>query len=174
MIEVIRERPFISSKSPQPGIVSSARNFYIASATFLWGVSAAVGRAVFTGKLRLGGALLHPIDPLILSQTRSTFSLLVLLPLLGIVLNGTSSVLYGTVPDLAPKGNLGRAFAMFYSGVIGAGALAPIVYGAIADHSSRSVGIWAAALTAAVIVPLVLVLRPHLAETRAAVAETRS
>ncbi len=56
--------------------------FYIASAAFLWGVSAAVGRAVFTGKLRLGGAAIHPIDPLILSQTRATFSLLVLLPLL--------------------------------------------------------------------------------------------
>jgi FSR family fosmidomycin resistance protein-like MFS transporter len=99
---------------------------------------------------------------------------LALLPLLGIVLNGTSSVLYGTVPDLAPKGNLGRAFAMFYSGVIGAGALAPIAYGAIADHSSRTVGIWAAALTAAVIVPLVLALRPHLVETPAAATEARN
>lgn len=36
---------------------------------------------MFTGKL-LGGAVLRPIDPLILSQTRTTFSLLVLLPLL--------------------------------------------------------------------------------------------
>jgi len=55
---------------------------FIASAAFLWGVSAALGRAVFTGKLPLGGASLRPIDPLILSQTRTTFSLLVLLPLL--------------------------------------------------------------------------------------------
>lgn len=57
---------------------------FIASAAFLWGVSAALGRAVFTGKLPLGNsvAFLHPIDPLILSQTRTTFSLLVLLPLL--------------------------------------------------------------------------------------------
>ncbi|MGA9511625.1 MAG: EamA family transporter [Candidatus Sulfotelmatobacter sp.] len=55
--------------------------FLIASAAFLWGVSAALGRAVFTGRL-LSGSLLHPIDPLILSQTRTTFSLLVLLPLL--------------------------------------------------------------------------------------------
>lgn len=36
---------------------------------------------MFTGRL-LSGSLLHPIDPLILSQTRTTFSLLVLLPLL--------------------------------------------------------------------------------------------
>ncbi|MFZ0135576.1 MAG: EamA family transporter [Candidatus Sulfotelmatobacter sp.] len=55
---------------------------FIASAAFLWGVSATLGRAVFTGKLPLGGTALRPIDPLILSQTRTTFSLLVLLPLL--------------------------------------------------------------------------------------------
>ncbi len=41
-----------------------------------------MGRAVFTGKLALAGEALHPIEPLILSQTRTTFSLLVLLPLL--------------------------------------------------------------------------------------------
>src|ERR1035438_6970964 len=55
---------------------------FIASAAFLWGVSAALGRAVFTGRLTLGGNILRPIDPLILSQSRTTFSLLVLLPLL--------------------------------------------------------------------------------------------
>jgi FSR family fosmidomycin resistance protein-like MFS transporter len=92
--------------------------------------------------------------------------MLVVLPLLGIVLNGTSSVLYGTVPDLAPKGDIGRGFALFYTGVIGAGGLAPIAYGAIADHSDRTVGVLAAALTAAVIVPLVLALRPALENER--------
>jgi drug/metabolite transporter (DMT)-like permease len=45
-------------------------------------VSAALGRAVFTGKLPLGHEVLHAIDPLILSQTRTSFSLLVLLPVL--------------------------------------------------------------------------------------------
>ena len=91
--------------------------------------------------------------------------LLVLLPFLGIVLNGTSSVLYGTVPELARKGELGRAFALFYTGVIGAGGLAPIAYGAIADHSSRTIGIVAAALTAAIIIPMVIALRPCLRTT---------
>ena len=101
--------------------------------------------------LLITATLLLPLAPM-----------LVLLPLLGIVLNGTSSVLYGTVPELAPKGDVGRGFALFYTGVIGAGGLAPIAYGAIADHSSRTVGILAAALTAALIVPLVLALRPAL------------
>jgi MFS transporter, FSR family, fosmidomycin resistance protein len=90
----------------------------------------------------------------------SLMPMCVVLPLLGIVLNGTSSILYGTVPSLAPRGHIGRGFAVFYTGVIGAGGLAPIAYGAIADHSSRTIGILAASMTAAVIVPLALALRP--------------
>jgi MFS family permease len=89
-------------------------------------------------------------------------STLAILPLLGVFLNGTSSVLYGTVPDLAPNGDTGRGFALFYTGVIGAGGIAPIVYGVIADHSNRTTGILTAASTAAIIVPLVLALRPSL------------
>ncbi len=56
--------------------------FYIASAAFLWGVSATLGRAAFTGHLLPGGASLGKIDPLILSQSRATLSLAVLLPVL--------------------------------------------------------------------------------------------
>jgi MFS family permease len=92
--------------------------------------------------------------------------MLTVLPLLGIVLNGTSSVLYATVPDLAPRGDIGRGFALFYTGVIGAGGLAPIAYGMIADHSNRAVGIVAAALTAVVTIPLILALRPILENER--------
>lgn len=57
---------------------------YIAGATFLWGVAAALGRAAFTGRLLPGGEALRPIDPLILSQTRTTFSFLILAPFLAI------------------------------------------------------------------------------------------
>lgn len=90
-------------------------------------------------------------------------AMLLFLPFLGMVLNGTSSVLYGTVPELAPQGNTGQAFALFYTGVIGSGGLAPIVYGAIADHSSQTIGILSSACTAMVIVPLILSLRTLLA-----------
>jgi FSR family fosmidomycin resistance protein-like MFS transporter len=79
---------------------------------------------------------------------------------LGIVLNGTSSVLYGTVPELARKDEASRAFALFYTGVIGAGGLAPIAYGLIADHSNRAIGVIASAATAAAIIPMVLALKP--------------
>ena len=65
----------------------------------------------------------------------------------------------------AGVGNLkrpGRAFALFYTGVIGSGGLAPIAFGAIADHSNRTVGVLAAAATAALIVPMALRLGPSL------------
>jgi DME family drug/metabolite transporter len=56
--------------------------FYIATAAFLWGVAATLGRAAFTGRLLAGGQSLRAIDPLILSQSRATFSLLILLAVL--------------------------------------------------------------------------------------------
>jgi len=67
-----------------------------------------------------------------------------------------------------------KAIPLLYPGttavLIGAGGLAPIAYGAIADHSSRTAGILAAAATAAVIIPLVLALRPVLENERSASA----
>jgi len=92
--------------------------------------------------------------------------MLIFLPLLGVVLNGTSSVLYGSVPELA-DGDTGKAFAIFYTSVSGAGGIAPILYGMIADHSNQTAGILASAATAALVVPLVLMLRPHLSNADA-------
>jgi len=65
--------------------------FYIGSAAFLWGISATLGRAAFTGHLLPGGASLKTIDPLILSQSRATLSLAVLLPVL-VVRRGASAL----------------------------------------------------------------------------------
>jgi drug/metabolite transporter (DMT)-like permease len=65
--------------------------FYIGSAAFLWGISATLGRAAFTGHLLPGGASLSSIDPLILSQSRATLSLAVLLPIL-LMRRGTSTL----------------------------------------------------------------------------------
>jgi drug/metabolite transporter (DMT)-like permease len=52
--------------------------FLIAASALCYGASAAVGKAVFNGTRWVRGA---GIDPLILSQTRSTFALLVLIPI---------------------------------------------------------------------------------------------
>jgi MFS family permease len=88
---------------------------------------------------------------------------MVLLPLLGIMLNGTSSVLYGTVPELAPPDGTERAFALFYTGTIGSGAISPVIYGFLGDRIGIQGATLATALTALVIFPLALALRRHLA-----------
>jgi MFS family permease len=87
---------------------------------------------------------------------------LALLPLLGLMLNGTSSVLYGTVPDMASPDGTERAFAVFYTGTIASGAASPIVYGFLGDHVGIQVATLTTALTALAIVPLALVLRTRL------------
>ena len=88
---------------------------------------------------------------------------LALLPIMGIALNGTSSVLYGSVPDLVRPERRGRAFSVFYTGTIGAGALAPAIYGVLGD----ALGVPAALIVVAAVVlltlPLSLVLKPALA-----------
>jgi drug/metabolite transporter (DMT)-like permease len=53
--------------------------FYIASAAFCFAISATVGRAAFTGRF---GHNLQAIDPLILSQSRTTFAFLIFLPIM--------------------------------------------------------------------------------------------
>ncbi|HEY9237622.1 MAG TPA: MFS transporter [Burkholderiaceae bacterium] len=87
---------------------------------------------------------------------------LVLLPWLGAMLNGTSSVLYGTVPELAPAHATERAFALFYTGTIGSGAIAPVIYGVLGDRVGVQGATFATALTALAIYPLVIALRAHL------------
>jgi MFS family permease len=92
---------------------------------------------------------------------------LVLLPLVGVALNGTSSVLYGSVPDLVTPARRQRAFGIFYTGTIGAGAVSPAIYGVLGD----AVGVPSALIVVAAIVlltlPITLALRPALASVRA-------
>ncbi len=89
---------------------------------------------------------------------------IVLLPLLGVMLNGTSSVLYGTVPELAPPHLTERAFALFYTGTIGSGAIAPVLYGLLGDALGPSMATAATAATALAICPLALALASHLSD----------
>ena len=64
------------------------------------------------------------------------FASLAVLPLIGVALNGTSSVLYGTVPELVAPERRQRAFGIFYTGGVGAGAFAPVLYGVLSDLAS--------------------------------------
>ena len=85
--------------------------------------------------------------------------LMVMLPLLGLALNGTSSVLYGAVPDLAGAGKREQAFAVFYTGTIGGGALAPVVFGGVGDALGVPVAVMVLAGMLLVTLPLAWVVR---------------
>lgn len=87
---------------------------------------------------------------------------LILLPVLGLMLNGTSSVLYGTVPELVASDRIERAFAIFYTGILGSSALAPVLYGRLGDAAGLVWAMIAAAITALAVVPLMLILSPRL------------
>ena len=101
---------------------------------------------------------------IVLAAVLSLGPLLVLLPLLGLTLNGTSSVLYGTVPELAPADRTERAFAIFYTGVIGSGALAPLLFGALGDQAGPVMATFGTAVAALLNLPLALALGPRLAK----------
>jgi MFS transporter, FSR family, fosmidomycin resistance protein len=58
---------------------------------------------------------------------------LVLLPILGIFLNGTSSVLYATVADLVAPEARARGYGLFYMLYQGSGMIAPVLYGWLSD-----------------------------------------
>jgi MFS family permease len=83
---------------------------------------------------------------------------LFLLPLLGTMLNGTSSVVYGSVPDFCTPNARARAFGVFYTATIGAGALAPIFFGLLTDHIGVLPMMAGIACTALITLPLALLL----------------
>jgi len=88
---------------------------------------------------------------------------MVLLPIIGIALNGTSSVLYGSVPDLVAPERCARAFSIFYTGTIGAGAVAPAIYGVVGDAFGVPTALTVVAAIVLLTLPLSLVLKPVLA-----------
>jgi predicted MFS family arabinose efflux permease len=77
---------------------------------------------------------------------------LILLPLIGVALNGTSSVLYGSVPELVEPHWRTRALSIFYTGTIGSGAIAPVLFGRLGDL----LGVWSALTVVALFVLLTL------------------
>ncbi|MBI3455972.1 MAG: MFS transporter [Candidatus Rokubacteria bacterium] len=83
----------------------------------------------------------------------------VLVPV-GIALNGTSSVLYGTVADLVLPARRSRAYGLYYSVIVGASALAPSVYGIVSDAVGVAATLVIVSLVVLVTIPLCLALPP--------------
>jgi FSR family fosmidomycin resistance protein-like MFS transporter len=88
---------------------------------------------------------------------------LALLPVLGIALNGTSSVLYGTVADLVTSDRRTRSYAVFYTVGVGASALSPSVYGVVSDWGGVPLALAIVGSLVFLTLPLTLLLRRPLA-----------
>ena len=84
---------------------------------------------------------------------------LVILPLVGVALNGTSTVLYGSVADLVEPERHSRAFGLFYTFVTGAGAVAPAIYGVVSDFTGVPVTLGIAAAVVLTTIPLARMLK---------------
>ena len=130
------------------------------------------------GKLVMGwvGDRLGVVPSVILTEVATTVLIpallplslpvaLALLPAVGLMLNCTSSVLYGSVPDLVEPQWRTRALSIFYTGTIGSGAIAPVLFGRLGDL----LGVWPALTIVAAFVlltlPIAALLRQPLART---------
>lgn len=98
------------------------------------------------------GMLILPLTPAIL-----------LSPILGVALNGTSSVLYGSVPELVSDERCKQAFAIFYTATIGSGAISPFLYGLVSDIVGIHTAVVIIAFIVLLTIPLTLPLRGKLA-----------
>jgi MFS family permease len=82
---------------------------------------------------------------------------------LGVALNGTSSVLYGTVADLVMAERRSRAYGLYYTLSVGCSALAPTLYGVVGDVVGVGATLGIVATVVLATMPLCLVLRQAVA-----------
>lgn len=87
-----------------------------------------------------------------------------LLPLIGVALNGTSSVLYGTIGDLVEPERQSRAFGLFYTLGSVCGILAPLGYGMLGDEIGITETLAIVGAVVFLTIPLCLILRPAIAK----------
>lgn len=126
-----------------------------------------------TGKLAMGwlGARLGVVASVVLTELATTLLIvailplsltwtLALLPLVGLMLNGTSSVLYGTIPEFVRPERRTHAFAVFYTGGSVAGASSPFLFGVLGDVVGLVPALVGVGALALLTVPMVVALRP--------------
>src|SRR5471030_3137904 len=126
-----------------------------------------------TGKLVMGwlGSRLGVVASVVTTELATTVLIvailplslgwtMALLPLVGLMLNGTSSVLYGTIPEFVRPEHRTHAFAVFYTGGSIAGATGPLLAGLLGDAVGLPIAFAAVSCIALTTVPMVWALRP--------------
>ncbi len=110
-------------------------------------------RTITVTVLMTGGGIL-----LLLALPKTTA--FVLLPFVGVTLNGTSSVLFGTVGELVESDRQSRAYGLFYTLTTASGVLAPLGYGTLADLIGISATMAILGSVIFLSIPFCMVLRP--------------
>ncbi|NQW53283.1 MAG: MFS transporter [Rhodospirillales bacterium] len=129
------------------------------------------------GKLVMGwvGQKLGVVPSVVLTEVATTLLILaalplsldyalLLLPAVGLMLNGTSSVLYGTVPEFVSPERRTKAFAVFYTGGSVASATGPLLFGLLGDQIGLTTALAVVSCVALTTVPMVWALRPAFAD----------
>ncbi|MES2563105.1 MAG: MFS transporter [Pseudomonadota bacterium] len=91
---------------------------------------------------------------------------ILLLPLIGVALQGTSSVLYATIGDLVEQDRLPRAFGFFYTVGSLCGIAAPLGYGLLGDMAGVEMAIATIGVAVLITLPLAAVLSPTIQTTK--------
>lgn len=105
----------------------------------------------FLTALIVGSVLLVPLSVAVVSM-----------PLLGVGLNGTSSVLYGTVTDFVNPMRQARAFGFFYTVGSAAGGSSPVLFGIVSDWFGLNQALLILCAVIMMTVPLAQLLRRHI------------
>lgn len=126
-----------------------------AAGKFLCGVLAERGGIVpmIFGTEAVTGLLILAVLPV------SPAGIYLLVPFLGLALNGTSSVLYGTVAELVTPEGRSHGYALYYTVIMATGAMAPFLYGALTDATGLSTTFTAIAAMAVAAALLSFLLR---------------
>lgn len=96
---------------------------------------------------------------LMLAFTRPGLLLVPFLLVFGFALNGTSSVIYTRLADTLDPARFSRGYGLYYTLSFGASALAPMLYGVLADRQGLAWVFVAVAVVNLGILPLLLLLR---------------
>ena len=96
---------------------------------------------------------------LVASLAAPAYAVAPLMLVLGIGLNGTSSVLYATVSTFIPAGRRATGYGYYYTVTEVGGTLAPIIYGRVADIFNLRAAMIAMGVVTSLILPASLALR---------------
>jgi MFS family permease len=89
----------------------------------------------------------------------SSAAIWIILPLVGIALNGTSSVLYASVAEIISPQKRSRGYGLYYALTLGSGAVAPILFGLLAQVTSLGYAFILIAMMTLLTLPFSWVLR---------------